>query len=323
MKIKPYRIGQIISAVILNAYILAYIQNKVIYQGFLKHIPEPVLNCYGGPLSVFACPMGSLQQVIGVHRIPFYIIGFFVIIGIFVGRMACAWVCPFGLLQDLLYKINPPQADKFDLPKFAPVLTMSLFVIGYFVAHFLFANFLLIGRILLVFGFVILGIVLDNLIKWRIKRFDITAIKYLVLIGVAVIFAYYTQEPWFCKLCPQGTLEAGIPLVLWDPVKQLRQLVGWLYYTKLSILSVTLLLSIPIKRPFCRVFCPIGAIYAPFNKFSLLHLRLKKEECKGCQICKKVCPMAIEVHQNPNQLDCIRCFECVWHCHPRSVEIKL
>jgi len=75
MKIKPYRIGQIISAIALNAYILAYIQNKIIYQGFLKSIPEPVLNCYGGPLSVFACPMGSFQQVLGIHRIPFFIIG--------------------------------------------------------------------------------------------------------------------------------------------------------------------------------------------------------------------------------------------------------
>lgn len=320
MRIKPYRIGQIISAVILNAYILAYLQHKIIYQGFLKSIPEPVLNCYAGPLSVFACPMGSFQQIIGSHRIPFYIIGFFIIIGIVVGRMACAWVCPFGLLQDLLYKI---KTIKFDLPKFSPILTMALFILGYLIAHFLLDKFILIGRILVVSSFVILGSVLDNRIKWNIEKFDITAIKYLVLIGVAVIFAYYTTEPWFCKLCPQGTLEAGIPLVLWDPVHNLRRLVGWLYYTKLGILIVTLLFSMPIKRPFCRVFCPIGAVYAPFNKFSLLHLKLKVEECNSCRVCKKVCPMAIEVRENPNQLDCIRCFECVWHCRPRSLEIKI
>ena len=318
MKIKPYRIGQIISAIALNAYILAYIQNKIIYQGFLKSIPEPVLNCYGGPLSVFACPMGSFQQVLGIHRIPFFIIGFFIIIGIVVGRMACAWICPFGLVQDLLYKI---KTFKFNLPKFSPVLTMTLFVIGYLVAHFFLANFALIWRISAVSGFVIIGIISDNLIKWKIKKFDITAIKFVVLIGVAGIFAYYTGEPWYCKLCPQGTLEAGIPLVLWDPVNQLRRLVGWLFYTKVAILTVTLLFSIPIKRPFCRVFCPIGAVYAPFNKFSLLHLKLNTEECKTCRRCEKVCPMEIEVHQNPNQLDCIRCFECVWHCRPRSVAI--
>ena len=319
MKIKPYRIGQIIGAVVLNAYILAYIQNKVIYQGFFKSIPEPVLNCYGGPLSVFACPMGSLQQIIGIHRIPFFIIGFFIIIGIVIGRMACAWICPFGLIQDLLYKI---KSFKLGLPKFAPVLTMTFFVIGYLIAHFFFANFLLIWRILSVVGFVVVGIVADNLIKWQIKKFDLTAVKFLILIGVALIFAYYTGEPWYCKLCPQGTLQAGIPLVLWDPVHSLRRLVGWLYYTKIGILIVTLVLSIPIKRPFCRVVCPIGAIYAIFNKFSLLHLKLDAKECKTCRLCERVCPMGIEVHQNSNQLDCIRCFECVWHCSPRSIEIK-
>ena len=319
MKIKPYRIGQIIGAVVLNAYILAYIQNKVIYQGFFKSIPEPVLNCYGGPLSVFACPMGSLQQIIAIHRIPFFIIGFFIIIGIVIGRMACAWICPFGLIQDLLYKI---KSFKLGLPKFAPVLTMTFFVIGYLIAHFFFANFLLIWRILSVVGFVVVGIVADNLIKWQIKKFDLTAVKFLILIGVALIFAYYTGEPWYCKLCPQGTLQAGIPLVLWDPVHSLRRLVGWLYYTKIGILIATLVLSIPIKRPFCRVVCPIGAIYAIFNKFSLLHLKLDAKECKTCRLCERVCPMGIEVHQNSNQLDCIRCFECVWHCSPRSIEIK-
>ena len=28
------------------------------------------------------------------------------IIGAFIGRFVCGWLCPFGLVQDLLYKIS-------------------------------------------------------------------------------------------------------------------------------------------------------------------------------------------------------------------------
>ncbi|MGQ9677894.1 MAG: 4Fe-4S binding protein, partial [bacterium] len=111
-RIAPHRIVQIIATVILNGYILAYVQGKILYSGFLKSIPEPVLNCYGGPLSMFACPLGSFQQILGQQgivwwqRVPWVVLGVFIVIGAFVGRAACGWLCPFGLWQDLLYKIK-------------------------------------------------------------------------------------------------------------------------------------------------------------------------------------------------------------------------
>jgi len=148
-----------------------------------------------------------------------------------------------------------------------------------------------------------------------------TFLKYAFLLIVALVVAYKTGEPWFCKLCPQGTLEAGIPLVLWDPQGGLRDLVGWLYYMKVSILLLVVLASMSIKRPFCRLICPIGALYSVFNKFSLLHLNVH-HTCKTCRHCAGVCPMDIEVHQNANQLECIRCLECKYGCSPKSVQVK-
>ena len=46
-RVGPYRVVQIASFVLLNAYIAAYLQNKILYQGFLKYLPQPILNCYG------------------------------------------------------------------------------------------------------------------------------------------------------------------------------------------------------------------------------------------------------------------------------------
>jgi len=105
-RVAPYRVVQITSAVLLNAYIAAYAQNKILYQGFFKYVPEPILNCYGGPLAVFACPIGSTQQMVGMKFLPWLPLGVLIVVGAVVGRAACAWLCPFGMWQDLLYKVK-------------------------------------------------------------------------------------------------------------------------------------------------------------------------------------------------------------------------
>jgi len=410
---RPFRIGQIISAILLNAYILAYIQHKIIYTGFLKSVPEPVLNCYGGPLSVFACPMGSFQQIIGIHQIPWLPIGVFLIVGIVVGRMACGWVCPFGLWQDLLNKIPLGRGrkgwlsfilialigalvatgltailktqwwrvflygwlpftlvallfsrlGKLDVPRkmwlggFAASIGLALLVwlrlgasFGVVVGVVAMVLFSLAGRwfaaiaaavaalivvligptlhlgplagplLAIVCAVVLAAIVLllDRVLKVTLPA---TFLKFAFVLIVATVLAYKTGEPWFCKLCPQGTLEAGIPLVLWDPQGGLRNLVGWLYFVKVGILLLVALASVSIKRPFCRLICPIGAVYSVFNNFSFLHLRVSRA-CTTCKLCTKVCPMDIEVHQDPNQLECIRCLECKYACKPKSVQVK-
>jgi Pyruvate/2-oxoacid:ferredoxin oxidoreductase delta subunit len=421
MRIAPHRIGQIIGTALLNAYILAYIQNKVLYAGFLKSVPEPVLNCYGGPLSVFACPLGSFQQIIGMkgvvlwQNIPWVVLGVFIIVGAFVGRAGCGFLCPFGLWQDLLYKIRiGPKArakgwlslavlsgigflgivllavfvkvslwksilfgwlplsglllfsairGKTELPKRWSVAGMLIGIgfgllvvwkydvnIGIALGVCALVFFSLInssnavklaapaGFILTLFGkpvqvgpfagvelgilFVLLTLtlhlLLDRLLKLSLPS---VGIKFAILIIVAGITAYLTAEPWFCKLCPQGTLEAGIPLVLWDPVQGLRALVGWLFYLKVAILMFVLWASIMVKRPFCRVVCPIGAVYALFNKLSFLKMKIDSSACNQCGRCRRVCPTDIEPFLDPNQAECIRCFECVWNCPHRALKI--
>ncbi len=420
-RIAPHRIGQIIGTVVLNGYILAYIQNKILYSGFLKSVPEPVLNCYGGPLSLFACPLGSFQQIIGLkgvawwQNIPWVVLGVFLVVGAFVGRAACGWVCPFGLWQDLLYKIKVgPRAGvkrwlswgvingialitvillsifvrvpwwksvlfglvplsalllysaikgKVELPKrwsIAGMLIGIMFGVLVIIQHevnvgiavgvvgMVLGSFIGGGKAVLVFapaGFVVavlgkaerlgpfsgaelgmlflLLVVILYLVLERWLRLSLPAvgIKYAVLIIVAGIVAYLTAEPWFCKLCPQGTLEAGIPLVLWDPVQGLRALVGWLFYFKVAILLFVFWSSVMVKRPFCRVICPIGAVYALFNKLSLLRMKLDSQTCNRCGVCRRVCPTDIEPFLEPNQVECVRCFECVWNCPRKALKI--
>lgn len=89
-----------------NAWLPGFI-NGTIYQGQLKRLCLPGLNCYSCPGALGACPLGSLQSSLAdPHlRISFYVLGFIFLLGGLLGRFVCGWLCPFGLFQELLHKI--------------------------------------------------------------------------------------------------------------------------------------------------------------------------------------------------------------------------
>ncbi len=96
--------------------------NGTIYTGASKAAMIPGLHCYSCPSSVLACPVGSLQSILAAPDfwgmlatgrpdalIVIAVLGFISFVGLLAGRFACGWLCPFGLLQELLYKIPLPK----------------------------------------------------------------------------------------------------------------------------------------------------------------------------------------------------------------------
>jgi polyferredoxin len=117
------RIFQFLVALSQNGWFPGF-QNHAIYQGSLKEYCTPTLNCYACPGAVFACPIGTLQHFVIVGQaVPAYVVGYLAAIGATVGRMCCGWLCPFGLFQDMLYKI---KTVKIAIPKF---LTFGKYVV--------------------------------------------------------------------------------------------------------------------------------------------------------------------------------------------------
>ncbi len=90
------------------------ILNGVIYQGPLKKLCVPGLNCYSCPGALGSCPLGALQSVIASRdfSMSFYVLGFLMAVGALAGRLACGFLCPFGLAQDLLHRIPLPRGWK-------------------------------------------------------------------------------------------------------------------------------------------------------------------------------------------------------------------
>lgn len=104
---------QLYSALLFNANLKGFANGKI-YQGSLKNICTPGLNCYSCPGASGACPLGSLQNAIGASekRTPYYVFGIIILYGILLGRIICGFLCPFGLIQELLYKIKTPKLKK-------------------------------------------------------------------------------------------------------------------------------------------------------------------------------------------------------------------
>ncbi|HWS42408.1 MAG TPA: 4Fe-4S binding protein [Pseudoflavonifractor sp.] len=89
-----------------NGYAAGFARGDI-YKGPSKVLCLPGLNCYSCPGALGSCPIGSLQAVLASrnYRFSFYVVGFLLAVGALLGRFVCGWLCPFGLVQDLLYKI--------------------------------------------------------------------------------------------------------------------------------------------------------------------------------------------------------------------------
>ena len=121
------RLIQLYAALLFNANLKGF-GNGYIYRGPLKNICSPGLNCYSCPGASGACPLGSLQNALisSNKRAPYYMLGIVLLYGILLGRWICGFLCPFGLIQDLLHKIKTPKLKK---SRFTRVLSHLKYVV--------------------------------------------------------------------------------------------------------------------------------------------------------------------------------------------------
>lgn len=137
------RLIQVYAALLFNANIKGFI-NGEIYKGKFKSVCVPGMNCYSCPGAVGACPLGSLQNAIAeagsMKKFEglYYVAGILVLLGIFLGRWICGFLCPFGLIQDWLYKIKTPKLKKNKFTRALSYLKYVLLVLFVFVITFSF-----------------------------------------------------------------------------------------------------------------------------------------------------------------------------------------
>ena len=273
---------QFLWTLITNSYIAGFIGGKI-YGGPIKYICVPGLNCYSCPGAIGSCPIGSLQAVMGSwkYKFSYYVVGFMIFIGAILGRFVCGWLCPFGLVQDLLHKIPFVKKIKtFKGDKFLRylkyvilvvfVMIMPLFVVDIlgqgepFFCKLICPSGTLFGGIPLIAKNESLRAIIGGLFAWK-----------SIVLAIIIILSIMIYRP-FCKyLCPLGAIYA-----VFNPIA---------FYT----LKVDKNKCVSCNK--CAKMCKMNV--DPVKTHNSL-------ECIRCGDCKKACPTnAIELGFCKNKSD--------------------
>ncbi len=259
------RLIQLYAALLFNANIKGFINGKI-YRGPLKNLCAPGINCYSCPGASASCPLGSLQNALvnSNKRIGYYMFGIIILYGILLGRTICGFLCPFGLIQDLLHKIKTPKLKK---NRFTKILSYFKYVILVF---FVFIVPILYGlRNVTIPGFCkficpagtiegAFGLLSNSVNESELARLGpLFTWKFLLTVSIVVgcVFIYRM----FCRfLCPLGALY-GI-------------------FNRISVLGIKL------EKPKC-VDCGLC-----ISKCKMDISHVGDHECISCGECIDVCP---------------------------------
>ncbi len=129
-------------------------------------------------------------------------------------------------------------------------------------------------------------------------------LKYLVLAGI-IISAIVTRTAIYARF---------------DPFKALFNF-DFTLLVPTVLLILLLIISLFSGFPWCKYVCPMGAFLSIFSRLAIFKIKIAGN-CSNCGACQKVfCQHGAiksgETKPEINQVECVRCGECISHC-PRS-----
>ncbi|NIP34993.1 MAG: 4Fe-4S binding protein, partial [Thermoplasmata archaeon] len=154
------------------------------------------LNCQACELAWIGCPIGMLQQFVLSRAVPFYIIGVFLIFGATLGRTVCGWLCPFGLILDI---VNKACTHKYEPPNwlriFKYIYLIGLIILAYVTISVFYCRYFCFGAVLGIFPYWLTW----NTVSWM------WLLYHLGVFAAYITFAYFTHGRAWCRyFCPLG-----------------------------------------------------------------------------------------------------------------------
>lgn len=259
-------------------------------------ITASFLNFMGSnTISSFLLKLQFTPALVSVFTGSFLAFAVLLILTLLFGRVYCSFLCPMGILQDIITRISNSVRKKANggkMPKQGK---------GYKKPH--------------------------NIIRYTIL--SITAIFFFVGIttplvlldpysnyGTLVIQLFGTTELWINNLLSGVFSET----FYYQPYTKLS-----LYaFIWVSIIFVTIFVFSMLRgRLYCNTICPVGSILGLISGFSLFKPAIKKTMCVRCNACAITCESNC-INLETKEIDvtrCVACYDCMISCKRGGVEL--
>ncbi len=137
------------------------------------------------------------------------------------------------------------------------------------------------------------------------------------LLKISGIILSYLKFAVLIMIIVRTSKEVSLIFARIDPYYALFNFwTGDVLLSAIIVLISVLVLSVFIYRPWCRFFCPLGALLGIMQFFSFYKITRNKELCISCGLCSGNCPQNINVADKITvySTECIKCGKCVSSC---------
>jgi ferredoxin-type protein NapH len=260
--------------------------------GLVTNLAPGTLSSFGlGAISLI-CPLGALETMIASRTlIPLALTSLLcvVIVGVLLGKIFCAWVCPVPLARLLSFKKTEEKSSELPQPVKQP------------------------GASLLPSKFHS-----DKLVKPRIDS------RFLVLLGALGTTAVF-GFPVFCLVCPIGLTFATI-IGVWRLVGFNEP--SLLLFVFPAMLLLELLVFKKWCSAICPLGA-VFSLVSSLNRFFRPRVNeskcLRTSQNIGCTKCKDVCFEQINLHnaeESKPLSECTKCRDCASACPAGAISFS-
>ena len=225
--------------------------------------------------------MPKIQFLPAVLALNFVVVGALLVLTLVFGRIYCSVICPLGVMQDVLAKLNRKR-NKYSFSKALSWLRYTM--LGIMVVACVAGLGSLVALLAPYSSF---GRIATHLLQpiWRMGN--------NVLAGIAESldsYAFYTTDVWM-----KGGATLAVALVTFFVIAVLAWRNG---------------------RTYCNTICPVGTFLGFFARFSWLKVHFDESKCRNCSMCSRNCKAAC-IDYKSHTVDysrCVACGNCLEKC---------
>lgn len=244
---------------------------------------------FTGTLHTYLGWMAKVQFLPAVLALNVVVVALLVLLTFVFGRIYCSVICPLGIMQDLLARLNRKK-NRYAYSPARNTLRIVVFVV--FVAV-LIAGFGSLAALLAPYSS--FGRIAQNLLQPVYL-----ALNNLLAMAAEHIgsYAFYEKEIWIRSL-PTFIIAA-------------------------ISFAVIAFLAVRGGRTYCNTLCPVGTVLGYISRFSIFKVVIDEEKCRNCRKCERNCKAScIDIKNHTVDYSrCVACGNCEKQCLFDAIKYK-